>query len=40
MTLKTDVLVVGGSIAGMAAAITAKEQDPGLEVTVLEKYTS
>ncbi len=38
--MSTDVLVVGGSIAGLAAAITAKEQDPTLEVTVVEKYTS
>ena len=36
----TDVLVVGGSIAGLATAITAKEQDPSLDVTVMEKYTS
>jgi succinate dehydrogenase/fumarate reductase flavoprotein subunit len=39
-SMTTDVLVVGGSIAGLAAAITAKEQDPGLDVTVVEKYTS
>jgi len=38
--MNTDVLVVGGSIAGLAAAITAKEQDPSLDVTVVEKYTS
>ncbi len=38
--LATDVLVIGGSIAGLAAAITAKEAAPGLEVTVVEKYTS
>lgn len=36
----TDVLVVGGSIAGLAAAITAKERDPQLDVTIVEKYTS
>jgi succinate dehydrogenase/fumarate reductase flavoprotein subunit len=36
----TDVLVVGGSIAGLAAAITAKEADPALDVTIVEKYTS
>ena len=35
-----DVLIVGGSIAGLAAAITAKEHDPSLNVTVVEKYTS
>ena len=38
--MTTDVLVVGGSIAGLATAITAKEQDPALDVTVVEKYTS
>ena len=39
-SMTTDVLVVGGSIAGLAAAITAKEKDPALDVTVIEKYTS
>lgn len=38
--MKTDLLVVGGSLAGMSAAITAKEQYPGLDVTVVEKYTA
>ena len=38
--LDTDVLVVGGSLAGLSAAITAKEQNPALGVTVVEKYTS
>ena len=38
--IKTDVLIVGGSLAGMCAAITAKEQNPEIEVTVVEKYTT
>lgn len=38
--IKTDLLVVGGSLAGMATAITAKEQYPELSVTVVEKYTA
>lgn len=38
--MTTDVLVVGGSIAGLATAITAKEHDPALDVTIVEKYTS
>ncbi len=38
--MNTDVLVVGGSIAGLATAITAKEKDPGLDITIVEKYTS
>lgn len=37
---KTDLLVVGGSLAGMSAAITAKESNPDLEVLLVEKYTS
>ncbi len=36
--INTDILVIGGSLAGMAAAITAKEADPETEVTVVEKY--
>ncbi len=38
--ITTDILVVGGSLAGMAAAITAKEENPDLNVTVVEKYTA
>ena len=38
--VKTDILVVGGSLAGMAAAITAKESHPELDVTLVEKYTA
>lgn len=38
--IKTDLLVVGGSLAGMAAAITAKENHPELDVTIVEKYTA
>ena len=36
----TDLLVVGGSLAGLAAAITAKEENPDLEVLLVEKYTT
>lgn len=39
-TIRTDVVIVGGSIAGMSAAIRAKEQNPDLAVTVVEKYFS
>jgi glycine/D-amino acid oxidase-like deaminating enzyme len=35
-TLQTDVLVVGGGAAGLAAACTAAQQ--GLKVTLLERY--
>ena len=38
--IRTDLLVVGGSLAGMAAAITAKEHNPELDVTIVEKYTA
>lgn len=38
--ITTDILVVGGSLAGMAAAIIAKEAHPETEVTVVEKYTA
>ncbi|MCL2492593.1 MAG: FAD-dependent oxidoreductase, partial [Clostridiales bacterium] len=38
--ITTDVLIVGGSIAGLAAAITAKEAEPSQEVLVVEKYTA
>lgn len=36
----TDLLVVGGSLAGLAAAITAKEENPDLDVLLVEKYTT
>ena len=36
----TDLLVVGGSLAGLAAAITAKEENPELDVLLVEKYTT
>ena len=38
--VKTDVLVVGGSLAGMAAALRIKEKYPETEVTIVEKYTA
>ena len=36
----TDVLVVGGAIAGLFAAIKAKEKDPSLRVALLDKCQS
>ncbi|MBQ9979550.1 MAG: FAD-binding protein [Oscillospiraceae bacterium] len=38
--VKTDILVVGGSLAGMAAAIKIKELSPETDVTIVEKYTA
>ncbi|NPV60550.1 MAG: FAD-dependent oxidoreductase [Actinobacteria bacterium] len=35
-----DVLVWGGGIAGLSAAITIKERSPGLDVLVVEKATA
>lgn len=35
--IDTDVLVIGGGTAGPMAAVTAKEQNPGLRVILLEK---
>ena len=36
----TDVLIVGGGIGGLAAAIKVKEADPGLDVLIAEKQTT
>jgi succinate dehydrogenase/fumarate reductase flavoprotein subunit len=38
--LSTDVLVIGGGIAGLTAAITIKETSPSTEVLIVEKQTS
>lgn len=38
--LYTDILVVGGGIAGLTAAITVKETNPKLDVLIVEKQTS
>ncbi|PMR77378.1 fumarate reductase/succinate dehydrogenase flavoprotein subunit [Billgrantia endophytica] len=35
--IDTDVLVIGGGTAGPMAAVTVKEQDPSLDVMLLEK---
>ena len=36
--VNADLVVFGGSLAGLAAAITAKEQDPQMDVLLVEKY--
>ncbi len=36
----TDLLIVGGGIAGLATAIVAKETDPEVDVLVLDKVVS
>jgi succinate dehydrogenase/fumarate reductase flavoprotein subunit len=38
--ISTDVLIIGGGIASLSAAITAKEKSPGLEVLIVEKATT
>ncbi|MCM8711222.1 FAD-dependent oxidoreductase [Clostridium sp. SYSU_GA19001] len=38
--LSTDVLVIGGGIAGLTAAITVKETNANTEVLIVEKQTS
>jgi Succinate dehydrogenase/fumarate reductase, flavoprotein subunit len=37
--LSTDVLVIGGGIAGLTAAITAKDTNPDMDVLIVEKQT-
>jgi adenylylsulfate reductase, subunit A len=37
LTIKTDVLIIGGGTAGCMAAIMAKRREPKLAVTILEK---
>ena len=36
----TDILIIGGGIAGLSAAITAKETSPDVDVLVVDKASS
>jgi succinate dehydrogenase/fumarate reductase flavoprotein subunit len=36
----TDVLVIGGGIGGLTAAVSIKEKDPDLNVMIVEKQTA
>ena len=36
----TDVLVIGGGIGGLTAAVSIKEKNPDLNVMIVEKQTA
>jgi succinate dehydrogenase/fumarate reductase flavoprotein subunit len=38
--ISTDVLIVGGGIGGLAAAVKVKEENPNLDVLIVEKQTT
>ena len=38
--LKADLLIVGGGIAGLACAISAKEADPEVDVLIVDKVVT
>lgn len=38
--VSTDVLIIGGGIGGLVAAVKAKETDPKLDVLIVEKQTT
>jgi len=38
--VSADILIIGGGIAGLTAAITAKEENPDVDVLIVEKQTS
>lgn len=38
--VSTDILIVGGGLAGLSAAITAKETGPALDILVVDKATA
>jgi succinate dehydrogenase/fumarate reductase flavoprotein subunit len=38
--ISTEVLIVGGGIAGLSAAITVKEKNPDIDVLIVEKATT
>jgi succinate dehydrogenase/fumarate reductase flavoprotein subunit len=37
--IKTDVLIIGGGIGGLTAAVSIKERSPDVEVLIVEKQT-
>ena len=38
--VSTDLLIIGGGVGGLAAALQAKEKCPSLDVLIVEKQTS
>ena len=38
--ISTDILIIGGGIGGLVAAVKAKEENPDADVLVVEKQTS
>ncbi len=38
--ISTDLLIVGGGIAGLTAAAAAKEKNPDIDITIVEKNTT
>ena len=38
--ISTDILIIGGGLAGISAAITAKETDPSLDILIVDKATA
>ena len=37
--VSTDVLIIGGGIGGLVAAIKAKEESPGVDILLVDKQT-
>ncbi|MCC8151989.1 MAG: FAD-binding protein [Lachnospiraceae bacterium] len=38
--VSADILIIGGGIAGLTAAVSAKEENPDVDVLIVEKQTS
>jgi succinate dehydrogenase / fumarate reductase flavoprotein subunit len=38
--ISTDVLIIGGGISGLVAAVKTKEENPNLDVSIVEKQTA